>query len=218
MGGRNARASAVPAPRSRRRTSSLPLFLAIGLSLFHAIDLSTSLSTATTIGSACVGCTSVGPVEGRGTCPQLGAAAIRLPHLAAVAQPRYMGIRAYQVPRGTPGRPHGPGVAHGCPRRPKAKARCVEPQLCARKWYMYPTFDSAAGSGEIPVFFGILPYLILRVTWFDSASGPIPGNGPHWGSVLCASRGLPTLQGCSAQCDTVWRVAVCQQQHPLPSI
>ena len=29
---------------------------------------------------------------------------------------------------------------------------------------MYPTFDSAAGSGEIPVFFGILPYLILRVT------------------------------------------------------
>ena len=41
-------------------------------------------------------------------------------------------------------------------------------------------FDSAAGSGEIPVFFGILPYLILRVTWFDSASGPIPVNASHW--------------------------------------
>ena len=38
-----------------------------------------------------------------GTCPQLGAAAIRLPHLAAVGKPRYMGIRDYQVPRGTPG-------------------------------------------------------------------------------------------------------------------
>ena len=50
---------------------------------------------------------------------------------------------------------------------------------------MYPTFDSAAGSGEIPVFFGILPDLILRVTWFDSASGPIPVNIPHCCSPTC---------------------------------
>ena len=49
-----------------------------------------------------------------------------------------------------------------------------------QKGGMYPTFDSAAGSGEIPAFFGILPYLILRVTGFDSASGPIPGNASHW--------------------------------------
>ena len=28
-------------------------------------------------------------------------------------------------------------------------------------------------------FFGILPDLILRVTWFDSASGPIPVNASH---------------------------------------
>ena len=48
---------------------------------------------------------------------------------------------------------------------PKAHAgRETKPQLRARKGGMYPTFDSAAGSGEIPVFFGILPYLILRVT------------------------------------------------------
>ena len=35
---------------------------------------------------------------------------------------------------------------------------------CAPESGMYPTFDSAAGSGEIPVFFGMLPDLILRVT------------------------------------------------------
>ena len=35
---------------------------------------------------------------------------------------------------------------------------------CVPEGGMHPTFDSAAGSGEIPVFFGILPYLILRVT------------------------------------------------------
>ena len=51
--------------------------------------------------------------------------------------------------------------------------------VACQKGGMYPTFDSAAGSGEIPVFFGILPDLILRVTWFDSASGPIPVNVPH---------------------------------------
>ena len=45
-----------------------------------------------------------------------------------------------------------------------------------QKGGMYPTFDPAAGSGEIPAFFGITPYLILRVAGFDSASGPIPGK------------------------------------------
>ena len=35
---------------------------------------------------------------------------------------------------------------------------------CQKGGNMHPTFDSAAGSREIPVFFGILPYLILRVT------------------------------------------------------
>ena len=39
-----------------------------------------------------------------------------------------------------------------------------EATVACQKGGMYPTFDSAAGSGEIPVFFGILPYLILRVT------------------------------------------------------
>ena len=63
---------------------------------------------------------------------------------------------------------------------PKAHARRqTKPQLRARKVVCIPTFDSAAGSGEIPVFFGILPDLILRVTWFDSASGPIPVNASH---------------------------------------
>ena len=59
--------------------------------------------------------------------------------------------------------------------------------VACQKGGMYPTFDSAAGSGEIPVFFGILPYLILRVTWFDSAAGPIPVNITHWLCRLCLS-------------------------------
>ena len=44
---------------------------------------------------------------------------------------------------------------------------------------MYPTFDSAAGMGQIPLFPGLIPYLILRVAGFDSASGPIPVKGKH---------------------------------------
>ena len=60
-----------------------------------------------------------------------------------------------------------------------ARAPADEATVACHQSGMYPTFDSAAGSGEIPVFFGILPYLILRVTWFDSASGPIPVNVPH---------------------------------------
>ena len=61
----------------------------------------------------------------------------------------------------------------------RARAPGDEATVACQKAGMYPTFDSAAGSGEIPVFFGILPYLILRVTRFDSASGPIPVNVPH---------------------------------------
>ena len=60
-----------------------------------------------------------------------------------------------------------------------ARAPGDEATVACQKGGMYPTFDSAAGSGEIPVFFGILPDLILRVTWFDSASGPIPVNASH---------------------------------------
>ena len=45
-----------------------------------------------------------------------------------------------------------------------ARAPRDEATVACRTGGMYPTFDSAAGSGEIPVFFGILPYLILRVT------------------------------------------------------
>ena len=62
--------------------------------------------------------------------------------------------------------------------------------VACQKGGMYPTFDSAAGSGEIPVFFGILPDLILRVTWFDSASGPIPVNVPHCGALASSMRAL----------------------------
>jgi len=49
---------------------------------------------------------------------------------------------------------------------PKAHGRAPgdEATVACQQGGMYPTFDSAAGSGEIPVFFGILPYLILRVT------------------------------------------------------
>ena len=60
-----------------------------------------------------------------------------------------------------------------------ARAPGDEATVACQKGGMYPTFDSAAGSGEIPVFFGILPDLILRVTWFDSAAGPIPVNIEH---------------------------------------
>ena len=30
----------------------------------------------------------------------------------------------------------------------------------------------------------MIPYLILRVTGFDSASGPIPGNASHWLDIV----------------------------------
>ena len=45
--------------------------------------------------------------------------------------------------------------------------------------YSYPRFDSAAGLGQIPLIPVQTPYLILSVTGFGSASGPIPGNGQH---------------------------------------
>jgi hypothetical protein len=32
----------------------------------------------------------------------------------------------------------------------------------------------------VPLTPGQIPYLILRVTGFDSASEPIPGNGQHY--------------------------------------
>ena len=54
------------------------------------------------------------------------------------------------------------------------------PQLPCQKSGIYPRFDSAAGLGQIPLISGQIPYLILRVTGLDSASGPIPGNGQHW--------------------------------------
>ena len=79
---------------------------------------------------------------------------------------------------------------------PKVHAPGDEATVECQKSGMYPTFDSAAGSGEIPVFFGILPYLILRVTWFDSAAGPIPVNIEH---CLCAlSSALLRRDRCAA--------------------
>ena len=57
---------------------------------------------------------------------------------------------------------------------------------------MYPRFDSAAGLGQIPLIPGQIPYLILRVTGLDSASGPIPGNGQHW---LSARRPRRVVRG-----------------------
>ena len=52
--------------------------------------------------------------------------------------------------------------------------------VACQKSGIYPRFDSAAGLGQIPLIPGQIPYLILRVTGLDSASGPIPGNGKHW--------------------------------------
>jgi hypothetical protein len=50
----------------------------------------------------------------------------------------------------------------------------------AEKWYSFPLLIPQPDWDKIPLFiFGIIPYLILRVTGFDSASGPIPGNGKH---------------------------------------
>ena len=56
------------------------------------------------------------------------------------------------------------------------------PQLRApEKWCIHPKFDSAAGLGDKNTTnSGTNPILILRVTGFDSASGPIPGNGQHY--------------------------------------
>ena len=56
------------------------------------------------------------------------------------------------------------------------------PQLLAsipeKVVFVPDTFDSAARLGQIPLFPGRIPYLILKVTGFDfvSASGPIPVN------------------------------------------
>ena len=52
--------------------------------------------------------------------------------------------------------------------------------VACQKSGIYPRFDSAAGLGQIPLIPGQIPYLILRVTGLDSASGPIPGNVEHW--------------------------------------
>ena len=44
---------------------------------------------------------------------------------------------------------------------------------------LVPYFSRAAERVYVVFDFGMLPYLILRVTGFDSASGPIPGNEKH---------------------------------------
>ena len=41
----------------------------------------------------------------------------------------------------------------------RERRRTVEPQLRARKVVCTPTFDSAAGSGEIPAFFGVSDHI-----------------------------------------------------------
>ena len=88
--------------------------------------------------------------------------------LAQCARPR-----CAKAPSRRTGHGRRPCLAKG------ARAQADEATVACQKGGMYPTFDSAAGSGEIPVFFGILPYLILRVTRFDSAAGPIPVNIEH---------------------------------------
>ena len=73
--------------------------------------------------------------------------------------------------------------ARACPKG--ARGQRDEATVACQKSGMYPTFDSAAGMGQIPLILGFIPYLILRVAGFDSASGPIPVNRKH-----CA-RGAP---------------------------
>ena len=99
--------------------------------------------------------------------------AMHMAQLAQCARPR-----CAKAPSRRTGHGRRPCLAKG------ARAPGDEATVACQKGGIYPTFDSAAGSGEIPVFFGILPDLILRVTWFDSGSGPIPVNVPHWGSGM----------------------------------
>ena len=80
------------------------------------------------------------------------------------------------------------------PRRAPALARRVHAQrdeatVACQKSGMYPTFDSAAGMGQIPLIPGFIPYLILMVAGFDSAAGPIPGKGKHWGRCCAPASG-----------------------------
>ena len=76
--------------------------------------------------------------------------------------------------------------ARACPKG--ARGQRDEATVACQKSGMYPTFDSAAGMGQIPLIPGFIPYLILRVAGFDSASGPIPVKGKHW-----RSRGRPRV-------------------------
>ena len=84
-----------------------------------------------------------------------------------VAQKRQAGVLATAGARAWPKGARAPGDE--------------APQLRARKLKsgIYPTFDSAAGMGQIALIPGFIPYLILWVAGFDSASGPIPGNRKH---------------------------------------
>ena len=75
---------------------------------------------------------------------------------------------------------------------------------------MYPTFDSAAGMGQIPLIPGFIPYLILRVAGFDSASGhgtdpgksktlppwlgPAPPPGPRYYIAALLGRLVKTVR------------------------
>ena len=71
----------------------------------------------------------------------------------------------------------------GSSRSPRRSGIRVAPKSragCHRVSGMYPTFDSAAGMGQIPLIPGFIPYLILMVAGFDSAAGPIPVKGKHW--------------------------------------
>ena len=81
--------------------------------------------------------------------------------------------RRAKAPSRRPGHGGRPRVAKG------ARAPRDEATVACQKSGMYPTFDSAAGMGQIPLIPGFIPYLILMVAGFDSAAGPIPVKGKH---------------------------------------
>ena len=57
--------------------------------------------------------------------------------------------------------------------------RDEKPQFRARKVVFIPVLIPQPDWDKYHFFLGLIPYFILRVAGFDSASGPIPVNIPH---------------------------------------
>ena len=87
--------------------------------------------------------------------------------------------------------------------------------VACQKSGIYPRFDSAAGLGQIPLIPGQIPYLILRVTGFDSASGPIPVNGKHWVGRIAPGtlKSICVIMGRRLSNTRPYRVCVCSQNN-----